>query len=179
MQKIRHAVLSDSEGIARVQVESWLTTYKGIVPDAYLNSLQVQDKQKVWTRILEQGFETSCAYVAVNESNEIIGFANGGKERSGKYEYDAELYAIYLLKEYQGMGIGKKLVNRLCNNLYEKGYQSMLVWFLKDNPSRKFYESMNPELVGTATIFISGVELEEQSYGWRDMKALIEKRADE
>jgi GNAT superfamily N-acetyltransferase len=171
MLKIRQATRLDYRGIAKVQVDSWKTTYAGIVPDAYLKSLNYDDKEKIWTRILEQGFEYSCTYVVENESNEIIGFASGGKERSGKYTFDAELYTIYLLKGYQGNGLGKRLFSIVCSDLYEKGYSSLLVWFLKDNPSRKFYESLKPEIVDKATILISGVSLEEYAYGWKNTQS--------
>lgn len=36
---IRKAVLTDAEGIAKVHVDSWKTTYANIVPDEYLDNL--------------------------------------------------------------------------------------------------------------------------------------------
>lgn len=35
--KIRKAYLNDALGVAKVQVDSWKTTYKNIVPEAYLD----------------------------------------------------------------------------------------------------------------------------------------------
>lgn len=69
-------------------------------------------------------------YVALNEKEQIIGFASGGKSRSPEYPYDGELYAIYLLKEYQQQGIGRKLIQSIVNELQSGGYQSMIVWVL-------------------------------------------------
>ena len=46
--EIRLAKVEDAMAIAKVQVESWHTTYKGIVPDSYLNSLDVKKREKVW-----------------------------------------------------------------------------------------------------------------------------------
>ena len=38
------------------------------------------------------------------------GLANGDRNRTGITDYDGELYAIYILEQYQGNGVGKKLV---------------------------------------------------------------------
>lgn len=35
--EIRKANLNDALGVAKVQVDSWKTTYKNIVPDEYLD----------------------------------------------------------------------------------------------------------------------------------------------
>lgn len=53
-------------------------------------------------------------YVAENEAGEIFGFASGGPEESDEYPlYEGEVTAIYILKEYQGLGLGKKLLMRI------------------------------------------------------------------
>lgn len=171
---IRHAGHKDIKGIAKVQVDSWRTTYEEIVPKVYLDSLKYEEKEKIWTLIFEQGFEKACTYVVENEQDEIIGFASGGKERSGKYDYDGELYTIYLLKEYQGQGLGKQLIKVVSEDLRKKGYRSLLVWFLKDNSARHFYQSIgNPEKVDSAQILISGVSLIEYAYGWKEIDDLL------
>lgn len=39
MMHIRKAAVEDAAAIAKVHVDSWRTTYKGIMPSDYLNSL--------------------------------------------------------------------------------------------------------------------------------------------
>jgi hypothetical protein len=46
--ELREAVCADAAGIARVHVASWQTTYRGIVPDAYLDGLTPQNRQRMW-----------------------------------------------------------------------------------------------------------------------------------
>ena len=73
----------------------------------------------------------------------VIGFSTGGKERTGKYEmYTGELYAIYLLEEYQGKGMGRLLVQSVVDDLKEKEFNSMLIWALEENPACRFYEAI-------------------------------------
>ncbi|WP_396126184.1 GNAT family N-acetyltransferase [Anaerobacillus sp. CMMVII] len=81
--------------------------------------------------------------MAENSEGEIVGFSSGGKERSGKYNgYNGELYAIYVLKEYQGQGYGKALVKPIIDEISGMGLNSMLVLVLEDNTSRLFYEAL-------------------------------------
>src|SRR5699024_10033469 len=104
--EIRKANLNDSLGVAKVQVDSWKITDKNMVPDIYLNQRTYENRQEKWQDIISK--QIVC--VAENNKGEIVGFSNVGVERKGKYpDYKSELYAIYLLKEYQGKGIGKLL----------------------------------------------------------------------
>ena len=54
-----------------------------------------------------------------------------GVERTGTYNCDGELYAIYLLQEYQGMKIGQKLFQALLSDCINNDMQSLLVWLLR------------------------------------------------
>lgn len=170
---IREATVNDAGGIARVHVDTWRTTYRGIVPDDYLGGLSYAQRQATWERGLGQQERGQCVYVAEDGSGQILGFANGGPERSGDPVYDGELYAIYILQPWQGHGIGRQLAMRVVQWLIDHGYVSMLVWVLARNPSRRFYEVLGGEYVRTQTIEIGGVQLDEVAYGWRDLRAAI------
>src|SRR5699024_4054260 len=95
-----------SLGVAKVQVDSWKTTYKNIVPDKYLNQMTYENRQEKWQDIIYK----QIVFVAEYNKGEILGFSNVGVERTGKYPvYKVELYEKYILKEYEGKGIGKLL----------------------------------------------------------------------
>lgn len=167
--EIRKAVPSDAKGIAKVHVDSWKTTYANIVPDEFLNKLSYEEREQIWKDLIPNG----GVYVAESNKGEIVGFSSGGKERSGKYNgFDGELYAIYILKEYQNKGIGKALVKPIINDIKGLGLNSMLVLVLKDNNSRLFYEALGAQLIGTEEIDIAGKKLLELVYGWKDLDNL-------
>ena len=138
----RKAELPDAEGLAFAHVQSWRTTYQGIVSEEYLQSLSIEEKKDKWVQILSGSHDT---YVCVMENNKIAGFVSIGKERSG--EFEGELYAIYLLKEYQGKGIGVKLFEIATSELKKQGFNSMWIWVLKENPSKHFYYKYKPMVV--------------------------------
>lgn len=171
---MRPAIVEDAPGIARVHIDSWRTSYKGIVPDTFLANLSYRRREEVWTKILSNRERRQYEYVAVDEQGRIVGFVSGGPLRDGDPSYGSELYAIYLLKEAQGQGIGRCLFLAFVERLIQAGKNSMLLWvFANNNPARGFYEAMGGRLVSKQPMEIGGVTLEEVSYGWRDMQNLL------
>ena len=163
---IRRATIEDAAGIAKVHVDSWRTTYKGIVPNVFLENLSYDQKEQNW----KQGIAMNHVYIAEDEDKRIIGFSTGGKERTGKYDlYTGELYAIYLVEECQGKGIGRLLVKSVMDDLQNKKLNSMLIWALEENPACRFYESLGGKVIDTAEIEIAGKKLKEAAYGWGDI----------
>lgn len=75
---------------------------------------------------------TEFVFVAEDIQGKIVGFVGGGKIRTDNPEndlrYQSELYAIYLLKEAQGHGLGRRLMLALVEKLVEAGMHSMLLW---------------------------------------------------
>mgnify|MGYP002400585019 CR=1 FL=1 len=172
---IREARCPDAAGIARVHVASWQSTYRRIVPDAYLDGLSVEERQRMWERGLCGAEGTTAVFVAMHEdTGEIVGFAAGGPEQSGTDPvYPWELYAIYLLADRQQRGIGKRLAAALVERLWQRGARSLLLWVLAENlPARRFYEALGGAVVYERPIGIGGVDLPELAYGWRDLAAL-------
>jgi hypothetical protein len=45
---IRVAQLGDAERIGAIQVRAWQATYRGVMPDAYLDELDVDDRAAYW-----------------------------------------------------------------------------------------------------------------------------------
>jgi L-amino acid N-acyltransferase YncA len=171
---IRAARATDASAIAKVHVDSWRTTYAGIVPDDYLTNLSYEQRGQYWRDVLAAVDRPAYVYVAQEIAGQIIGFASGGPERSGDAVYKGELYAIYLLDRYQRQGMGRKLTVAVVKRLLQHGLWSMLVWVLAVNPSRAFYEALGGQQVYEKEITIGGALLVEVAYGWRDIHVIAE-----
>ncbi len=169
---IRPATSNDAHGISGVHVACWRATYSGIIPQTYLDELREEKRLPMWQYILADPVKSSLVCVATEGDGEVIGFAAGGPNRSPELDYEGEVYAIYLLKEHQGQGIGRLLFERLVEMLLEQDYQSMLLWVLTENPTRGFYEREGGELTGRKQIEIGGSSLEEVAYGWDDLAVI-------
>lgn len=161
---IRAARPEDAPAIARVHVDSWRSTYRGLVPDAYLDGLAYERSEAMLSRALGSG---GIVFVAVDDADgRVFGFASGGPQRDRELPYSGELYAIYLLAGDQGRGAGRGLVGAMMGALRAAGHANMQVWVLAENPSRHFYEHLGGKRLCTKRIEIGGATLEEIAYGW-------------
>jgi L-amino acid N-acyltransferase YncA len=84
------------------------------------------------------------------------------------------VYAIYLLESWQGQGIGRQLTITLVRQLIQRGFTSLLIWVLADNPSRQFYEALGGQQVHERLQMTGGVELMDVAYGWLDARTLVD-----
>ncbi|MHB0858743.1 MAG: GNAT family N-acetyltransferase [Anaerolineae bacterium] len=168
---VRQADARDARGIARVWVDTWRSTYRGIVPEAYLEGITYAEREAISYGVLEDTNRGVFAYVAESDG-QIVGFAAGGPERSGDPIYLGELYAIYILEAYQGQGIGRALVREAAGRLARGGMHAMLVWVLAENAARSFYERLGGRYERSQEITIGGVALKEVAYGWRNTRCL-------
>lgn len=166
---IRLAVPEDALQIAQVQVESWRTTYRGIVPKSYLDSLDIEKREKIW----RQAAANQPLYVAELHGI-IVGFAIGGENRDKDTypEYDGELYAIYSYDHVHEQGIGKKLFKSTAHNLAARGFRKMVVSVLSENPAVGFYKRMGGKFIGEETIDIDCMKIQESFYGYDDIQNL-------
>lgn len=96
MINIRTATPDDAPGISRVHVDSWRTTYAGIVSAEFLAHLSyAKSEARNRAFMTEPGVNRHCL-VAGDESGRIVGFATGGPVRADIPGFDGELYGIYL-----------------------------------------------------------------------------------
>jgi ribosomal-protein-alanine N-acetyltransferase len=171
---VRPARPEDTPAIARVHVESWRSTYRGLIAADHLAKLSLEDREKMWTRTLAdpRHGKTSFVLVAEDPPGSIVGFAAGGPERTGDPRHAGELYAIYVLESAQRSGAGRSLTAELARRLVKAGIPSLLVWVLERNPSRRFYERLGGTEVGRKVARIGDEDHEEIAYGWSDARVL-------
>lgn len=172
---IRAATPEDAPAIARVHVDSWRTTYRGLLPDQVLAGLSVPEREASWLHRLEASVPNSpsgSVFVAEDPTGEIVGFAAGGPSRGKDSAYAGELYAIYVLQEHQRKGIGRSIMNRVVEELRAFGCGSMVVWVLKGNPAERFYRHLGGKPSGEKIVRISGEDYLEIAYGWKNLEVL-------
>jgi len=169
---IREAKIEDAPGIAAVHVQSWQTTYVNIFPEEFLKRLNASMREKWWVRVLSHEEGEQGVFVAETNPSRIVGFASCGEERVlRRQDYTGELFAIYILQEYQRSGIGKKLWNACVRWLVARGHDSMLAWVHPMNrPACKFYESLGGEIVSRKKERVAGKTHDVVAYGWKNLR---------
>ena len=163
---IREATPDDAAAIAKVHVLSWKKSFAGIVPEAFLDRLTVEDRTRKFSeRFGEFGYQMFVAEI----DGLIVGFADAGKPRYDVANYDAELYAIYLFHEFQGKGIGAFLFDRVKRFLIDQGKRSMYLLALEVSPYRPFYEKMGGQVVGKRQVQLMDIDFNAVVYGWETL----------
>lgn len=169
---IRPARLADAPGIAGVHVETWRAAYAGIIGDRYLVGLDDCAKTLSWRReILSNaaGGSVLVAEVIGKRGTEIVGFGSFGRRRSVALPYAGEVYTLYVAVDWQGLGVGRRLLGGLFERMVKVGCDSAFLWVLSANPARFFYESQAGRPVAQRQEAFGGSLLDETAYAWPDL----------
>ena len=159
----RDATEDDIPELGKLHAITWAETYNTKNPNIQLR----QDQwQKAFTK--ENDGSWFCILV-VNKKNELVGFAKG---KINKDEHSTQLHGdlnkIYLLNDYQRLGLGKKLFSLVVQRFLSKGVNDMVLFGVPQNPSCAFHEAMGGERLYSEKGTFDGC------YHWHDLKKLVE-----
>jgi L-amino acid N-acyltransferase YncA len=173
---VRAALREDAADIARIFVESWRDSYAGLLPSAYLVRLSEPRQRLLWTREIVQRSTRGGVIVAEHDSYGVIGFASFGPSRDRAVGYDGEVYTLYVDPNHVGRGAGRALVRAAFARLFADGFRSAVVWALKGNPARYFYESEGGRIVAERPGAVAGKAVREIAFGWPDITPVAAPR---
>lgn len=142
---IRLANKNDAKELSKLKYNVWNTTYRGIYSDEKINNFDFEKNKNKFIDIINN--PDIDLYVA-EKNNKLIGYMSCGTPLRPYKDYKQEIGLLYILKECQGLGIGKKLFNIAYNRIKEKGYNEFFVSCNKYNiPAQKFYEKMGGKII--------------------------------
>ena len=171
---VRTARPADAEGIARVEVETWRDAYPTLLPESFLiGGLDAAHRARVWRRRLAQRGAAETIIAALDTAAGVVGYAAFGPARTPALAPAAELYELYLLPDYQGLGLGRCLCGAVAERLTEAGTPSLCVEVLEGNVARFFYEAMGGRLAARKAHAFAGRNLPTLVYAWDDLRALV------
>lgn len=123
---------AEIKGKAYVHWKSWQEAYSGIVDQRYLDSLTLDKCEKI-------AFRRTDNVIIAKDGDSVIGFVGFGKYRNDELENAGEVFAIYILSQYYGKGIGYRLMQTALSELAD--HSKIAVWVLKENTKAiRFYE---------------------------------------
>ncbi len=174
--RIRPAKEDDVEAIADVYVETWRSTYAGILPDKVLIEMSPERQMIMWARAIRHadGVAEEKILVLEDEQNRVVGGGSCGFNRDRASTYGGEVYTLYVHPDHQNQGHGEHLLAGLFDLMIARGYNAAVIWVLALNPSRFFYEVMGGKRVGERDEKLWGTVLHENAYGWEDLEAALE-----
>ena len=101
--------IGDADRLGAIQVRAWQATYRGVMPDAYLDELDADDRAAYWRRQVLALLPGQRLEVIVDDGV-VVGFAAAGPEHDGRAAGVGELYAINLDPQVWGRGLGRALL---------------------------------------------------------------------
>ena len=173
--RIRAANADDALGMASVRVDTWRATYRGMVPDAFLDGMSPEAVAERWRKAFLQNHTPGIGvFVAENQEGEITGIAICGPEQESDPVYEGEVYVLYVRPAHQNQGIGRALVVACARYLQRQlGAKTLLIWVIAENPYRRFYESLGGKRVREKIREIGGKLIPEVGYGWDALEPLL------
>jgi ribosomal protein S18 acetylase RimI-like enzyme len=131
---IRRALPEDAGNYTDCAISCWQAAYRGIVPDEYLNNMPADRDLKA------EKYRESFAKPGDIQSYCVV---SDGK-MIGLLTIDiinAEIWAIYLLEEYWGKGIGKEVLDFAISEMKRMKHSALFLWVLEGNGrAKRFYE---------------------------------------
>ena len=146
---IRKCELKDILGLTQVVTTSWKETYRGLVPDDYLDNLDSTIEER--TKNATERFLNGEMQFVLEIDGKIVGFIRYGKSEDKDFTNCGEIYAFYIINKYHGLGLGRKLFEIAVNELKKMGFDKMIIACLKGNPTRNFYEHMGGKYIKDGT----------------------------
>ena len=143
---IRKKERKDCADVAHVVTVARNETYKGIVPDNFLEGLYLNEEQRTINSYNKFDENDNHQYV-LEVDGKVIGFVNVGSTDEKEYDNCGELHAIYIINGYKGNGYGKKLINIGIEELKKMGYNKMIIGCLEGNPSNEFYKHIGGKFI--------------------------------
>lgn len=156
---IRYYEEKDIDKIAKIIVDDWKISYKGIIDSNYLEALNYIGRAKN----IKEKYEKQKSIVYI-DNEDVKGYCRFGENRDNKKEY-GEIYALYIKYDERNNGIGKSLSKKAMQILKDKGYKEAVIWCLKENKNaRKFYEKIGGKLCNERKIAIGDKQYDEVCY---------------
>lgn len=145
----RKATIEDCRNLSELKREVWITTYSGIYPQEKLGGYDVEKNESIFRSFVER--PDIELYLAEN-NGEAIGLMTVGKPYKLYNEYDQEVALLYIRKDFQRMGIGRKFLEIAKNEVRRKGFDRFVLSVNEQNANAiAFYEA-----TGGTTVFHDG-----------------------
>ncbi|MBX3134518.1 MAG: GNAT family N-acetyltransferase [Gemmatimonadaceae bacterium] len=155
---IRDATATDVPALARLHVVTWNATY-GVFG---LKGPSADVREQQWRAKFAKDDPDWFCLVVERADGALVGFAQAN--RSDNPAYEGELAKIHLLRDYQRLGLGRRLVGRVARRFVARGITSMWLYGDARNPSSRAWVALGAEKCDA--------DPGSGNYGWQDIAAL-------
>ncbi len=161
---IRRAEPDDAPSIARVHRLSWEQAYAGLIPHTPLWRMLDRRDETWWRRAVR----SATTMLVVEVAGVVAGYTTLGLSRARGLPYDGEVYELYLLPEYQGIGLGSVLFTEARRLLTSLGCNGVVAWCLEDSDvASRFFRSHGGKDIAEGMEDFADKQLRKIGFAWR------------
>jgi GNAT superfamily N-acetyltransferase len=137
--RIRRAGVGDTDTVVRILIASKVASFPETIED---HDRDVPFWTRRWREYIARG---SLPFSLLGDGWVFLAEAGGtpvgyiAYHHTHRFETDAELQNIYILKEWQRKGIGTALLSVIAHRLAADGSRSMCVGYDSNSPYKNFY----------------------------------------
>ena len=159
----------DGDRVADIHARSWQASYRGILPDAYLDGEADRERRDYWRTALAEG--SYWLVLMAKVEGDVAGFI---ALRTGQDAgYDATIEHLHVLPHAKGRGIGRHLMAEAARRLAAAGGGAVCLWVFEANQAAiDFYERLGGATDAHGVDKFAGSDAPDRRIGWRDMAAL-------
>jgi len=97
--------VEDADAIERVRTDTWRDAYRGLMPDSLLDGLGYDATRR---RASMAALPPDQFVLVAEDEDAVVGFCIGGRSHTPEERFRGEVYAIYVVPEQHGRGIGAR-----------------------------------------------------------------------
>ncbi|HEV2574581.1 MAG TPA: GNAT family N-acetyltransferase [Beijerinckiaceae bacterium] len=158
---MRTAKADDIAGMADVYAAAWFHAYRGIIPGRELDRMVRHRGGRWWRAAIQRG----AGLLVADFEDSIAGYVSYGRNRDASARGSGEIYELYMLPEFQGLGFGRRLFRAAQSDLVRRGYGTLVVWALAENElATGFYEAMGGKPIAKALEYFGAKVCERVAY---------------
>ena len=161
------ASAQDLEPIALLHAQSWRSTYRGIVPDEFLDQLADSDRREFWAARFASAAVDRWLLLQARGAGSLLGFVSVLLDAEPRW--GARLDSLHVSPAAKGTGVGRTLFQAAREWIARASPgTAMHLWCVERNPvARRFYERQGGAIIEAANRPFAGqASVAELRYWW-------------
>lgn len=157
--------------IAELQIESWRSAYRGILPDRYLDHDILAERRAFWrhaARVRSPGLMV----LVIDAGGSLAGFVSVA--RGADPGFDATIQNLHVRPQLRGRGLGRRLLAGVTERLLATAATSVCLWVYDCNHGAlRFYHRLGAVVDARGYDDLAGANAAHTRLVWRDLGRLL------
>lgn len=166
----RIATQADIPAIAQIYTDSWLRTYRGLLPDDYLDAMSVEISAAKWAKYLEADHQV--VYVATTEADEVCALL--ALKLFTPDDRCALVDSLHVEHQRTGQGIGKLLLRQAAEHAQQHNIERFVIEAVVGNDRAiAVYKRLGARVLRQFHDIVDGMHTESVELMWDDITVLL------